>query len=309
MGSFALWFEPSGCVTEDFRADVHFNLWDLHSRKTQPPCLDVGIKISAPQGYSKMFLYVPWAIEKGDLRDLGQYLKTTEILCTVFNEDYTVAQDAQSKVLHIEDAAKSPLFDIYCLDIENDVGLQQRYTGTLLSISRPTQFEGSSTTEYYRFRIQTPRFNEMIKCYSPQNLFLQSAVSITEAIDFRFNDYRSLPSSLLEVMRTGKSYEIGKVHFLLITESDVDLLYSSTSPTARELEKETWKKYYNNLSNVNVVAYHWKFKSETKEKLIENCIMFVKTRVHKCNWKTIVLYLLVAGGLAVLFNYISSLLF
>lgn len=309
MGSFALWFEPSGYVTEDFRADVHFNLWDLHGRKTKPPCLDVGIKISAPQGYSKIFFYVPWTIDKGDLCDLGQHLKTTEILCTVFNEDYTVAQDAQSKVLHIEDATKMPLFDIYCLDIENDAGLQHRYNGTLLSISRPKQFEGSSTTEYYRFRIQSNCFNEMIKSYSPRNIFLQSAVSITEAIDFRFNDYRSLPPSLLEMMRTGKSYEIGKVHFLLITESDVDLLYSSISPTARELEKGTWKKYYDKLSSANVVAYHWKFKSETKEKLIENCIMFVKTRVHKCNWKTILLYIFVAGGLAVLFNYISSLFF
>lgn len=120
-----------------------------------------------------MFFYVPWTIHKGDLRDLGQHLKTTEILCTVFNEDYTVAQDAQSKVLHIEDAAKSPLFNIYCLDIENDVELQHRCTGTLFSISRPSQFEGSSTTEYYRFRIQNSCFNEMIKCYSPQNLFLQ----------------------------------------------------------------------------------------------------------------------------------------
>lgn len=236
-------------------------------------------------------------------------MKTTEILCTVFNEDYTVTQDAHSKVLHIEDATKMPLFDIYCLDIENDTELQHRYSGTLLSISRPKQFEGSVTTEYYRFRIQNNCFSEMIKCYSPQNIFLQSAVSITEAIDFRFNDYRSLPPSLLEVMRTGKSYEIGKVHFLLITESDVDLLYSSISPTARELEKGTWKKYYDRLSSANVVAYHWKFKSETKEKLIENCIMFVKTRVHKCNWKTILLYIFVAGSLAILFNYISSLFF
>lgn len=309
MGSFALWFESSRYIAEDFRADVHFNLWNLHSQKNVPPCLDIGIKIFAPQGYSKIIFYIPWIIKKRDIHDLGRHLKTTEILCTVFNEDYTIAQDAQSKVLHIEDATKASLFNIYCLDVDNDIDIQHRYNGTLLSISRPKQFEDSSTTEYYRLRIKSACFFSMIKCYSPQNILLQSAVSITEAIDFRFNDYRSLPASLLEEMRTGKSYQIGKVHFLLITESDVDLLYSSITPTARELEKEIWKNYYDQLSNTNVVAYHWKFKSETKEKLIENCIMFVKTRVHKCNWKTILLYLLVAGSLAVLFNYISQLLF
>lgn len=309
MSSFALWFDPSGQMTEEFRADVHFNLWNLHYKEAMPPSLDIGIKIYAPEGYSRVYFYIPWKIARSNVVDLGQYLKTTEILCTVFNEDYTVAQGAQSKVLHIENMGKSSIINIYCLDIENDLEISSRYDGTLISFSRPKQFEGSNITEYFRFRICSGKFNEIIKCYSPQNIFLQSAISTTEAIDFRFNDYRSLPSSLIEIMRAGKSYQIGKVHFLLIVESDVDLLYSSVSPTARELERNTWKKYYDKLKDVNVVAYHWKFNSESKEKLIENCIMFVKTRVHTCNWKTILLYLVVAGGLAIGFNYISSLLF
>ena len=110
----------------------------------------------------------------------------------------------------------------------------------------------------------------IIKSYKPQNVFLQSAFSISEAIDFRFNDYRSLPLSLLEEIRNGNSYSIGKVHFLLITESDVDLVFYSATPSARELEPSVWNKYYEKLCGKKVVAYHWKVKSESKGKLIEN---------------------------------------
>lgn len=140
-------------------------------------------------------------------------------------------------------------------------------------------------------------------------MFLQSAFSVSEAIDFRFNDYRSLPSSLLEEVRGKSNYNISKVHFLLVTEADVDLQFSSITPTARELESHVWNKYYKRLFNSKVVAYHWKFKSDNNDKFIENCIMFVKTKIHKCNVLTILIYILIAGLLAILFNYISHLLF
>ena len=93
MSSFALWFESNEDSHEGFVADVHFNLWNLHYRKAKPPFLDVGIKIYQPQGYSKVFFFVPWRIEKNDISDLGNFLKSTEILCTVFNEDYTIQRN------------------------------------------------------------------------------------------------------------------------------------------------------------------------------------------------------------------------
>lgn len=309
MSSFALWFSGNKNLTKAFRADVHFNLWDLHYKKAQPPCLDIGIKIRTPQDYSKVLFYIPWKIDRSDIIDLGESLGETEILCTVFNEDYTLMRQAQSKVIKVVDSKNIPTFSIYCLDVQNDLQIEHRFEGTLISFERPKQFGTPSVAEYYRLRICSDSLNKIIKCYSPSNVFLQSAVAKIEAIDFRFNDYRSLPPSLLEVMREEMSYSIEKVHFLLITESDVDLPFSSISPTARELEKGVWKKYYAGIEDKNVVAYHWKFKSENDQKLIENCIMFVKVRVHICNWKTIVLYLIVAGILAVFFNYISHLIF
>lgn len=309
MSSFALWFDKDTTADKDFFADIHFNLWNLHYRKAQPPCLDIGIKIYSPQNYSKIYMYVPFAIENNDIEDLGKHLKESDILCTVFNEDFSLIQTPKSKVLKVESNTGKTKINIYCLDIETDISIEHKYDGTLISFSRPEVLKGAGEIEYYRFRINSAHMKNIIKSYKPKNVFLQSAFSISEAIDFRFNDYRSLPLSLLEEIRNGNSYSIGKVHFLLITESDVDLVFYSSSPSARELEPSVWNKYYEKLCGKKVVAYHWKVKSESKGKLIENCIMFVKSKVHKCNFLTILLYLLIAGGLAVFFNYISSLLF
>lgn len=309
MSSLALWFEGGSNIDENSIADVHFNLWDLHGEKDTVPCLDIGIKIYNPQSYSKVYFYVPWIIEQNNICDLGKHLKTSELLCAIFNEDFKIEQMAHSKILHAESSQGEAVINIYCLDIENDVKISHAYNGTVISFSRPEQLANSNVTEYFRLRISSSYLSSMIKSYNPQNIFLQSAISTTEAIDFRFNDYRSLSPSLLEEMRSAKSYQIGKVHFLLIVEPDVDLLYSSVAPTARELEKDIWDRYYEKLGEKNVVAYHWKFKSESKEKLIENCIMFVKTKVHVCNWKTIAIYLACASVMAIAWNYISHLLF
>lgn len=307
MNSFALWFDK-GTQERDFEADIHFNLWNIHNRKAQPVSLDIGIKIYAPKGYSKVNFYIPWEVNKEDVVDLAEHLKETKMLCTVFNEDCEMTQEAQSKILHVTNTKRDLDLNIYCLDVKNDITVENKYEGSLISFVRPKQLETSDTTEYFRFRINSKGFKNIIKLYSPDNIFFQSAISITEAVDFRFNDYRSLPSSLLEEMRDSVSYQIGKVHFLLLTESYVDLQYSSIAPTARELENNIWKDYYPNMGKKNIVAYHWKFKGKKDDKLIENCIMFVKTRVSKCNWKTILLYVLAAGLISMLYDFIFSLL-
>ena len=194
MSSFALWFESNEDSHEGFVADVHFNLWNLHYRKAKPPFLDVGIKIYQPQGYSKVFFFVPWRIEKNDISDLGNFLKSTEILCTVFNEDYTISQESQSKILNVYDSDGNPAINIYCLDIENDITLVEKYGGTLLTFSRPHQLSGS-VVEYYRFRISSSktRFFIQLICLSVQYLlseymkpFLVHKAIICCLIDFRF---------------------------------------------------------------------------------------------------------------------------
>ena len=97
MSSFALWFDKDTTTDKDFFADIHFNLWNLHYRKAQPPCLDIGIKIYSPQKYSKIYMYVPFLIDNKDIEDLGKHLKESDILCTVFNEDYS-REEATAKL-------------------------------------------------------------------------------------------------------------------------------------------------------------------------------------------------------------------
>lgn len=310
MNSFALWFSAvdEKCINS-FKADVHFNLWNLHYKQAIPPSLDVGVKIPSIKECKSVHFFVPFVVIKSNIFDLGKTLKTSEILCSVFNEDYAVSHHGGNKIVNVTNSNNESIMNIYCLDIDNDLKLENKYGGTILSFNCSKKLSESPLPAYFRFRIQSKEFKQIIKCYNPQKLFLQSAVSTTEAIDFRFNDYRSLQPTLLEEMRAGISYSIGKVHFLLLTEADVDLQYSSTNATARELENNVWKGYFKNLFKINIVAYHWKFVSAVDSKLIENCIMFVKTKVHKCNWKTIMIYIAALGIFTLFFNFVSSLLF
>jgi len=308
MNSFALWLDSKIEIEKRTKAEVHFNLWNMHYKAALPPFLDVGIKLNNISDCSSINFFVPFFLAKEEVSDLGIVLKEGNILCTIFNEDYIVSQNGSSKLLTVQNSNSEPVMGIYCLDIKNDIKLENKFGGTLISIPKPTSIE-SQLPIYFRFRIQSKMLKKIIKCYNPQNIFLQSAFSTIEAIDFRFNDYRSVDPSLLEQIRLQKSYNIEKVHFLLVTEADVDLQYSSGSETARELEKDVWKQYFSHIKSKNVVAYHWKFKSDSSEKLIGNCIMFVKTKVHKCNWITILLYLLVLGVTTLFFEFISRLIF
>lgn len=309
MNSFALWFSSESPEQENFIAEVHFNLWNMHYNKAMPPSLDIGIKTEKSKKCSEINLFIPFKIDITNICDLGNSLKSSEILCNVFNEDYITSHQGGEKILKVIDNTSNAIMNIYCLDISNDIKIEEKFYGTLVKIKYPNVLRDIPIPSYFRLRIHSKSFKQIIKSYNPKNIFLQSATSTIEAIDFRFNDYRSLHPSLLEMMREGTSYSIGKVHFLLLTEADVEVQYSSTPSSARELETEIWDGYFKNILGKNIVAYHWKFKKENNNKLIENCIMFVKTKVHKCNWLTILLYIITLGGLTIFFNYLSNLFF
>lgn len=309
MNSFAMWFNSNHIEETNIDADVHFNLWNLHYRKALPPCLDVGIKIKGIKECSALNFYIPFPIKEEDITDLGKTLTSSEILCSVFNEDYILSRQGNDKKLHVTDINQNKIMSIYCLDEKNDISIKQQFEGTLLSITIPDKLSNDDETIYFRCRIQSKEFCKVIKSYNPKNVFLQSAISIIEAIDFRFNDYRSLNSSLLELMRKGVSYSIGKVHFLLLTEADVEISFSSVTAIARELETNIWNGYFSPLSGKSIVAYHWKFKREDSNKLIENCIMFVKTKVHKCNFVTIIVYLLSLSTITLFLTWLAKVLF
>lgn len=309
MNSFALWFNADEINKIDLEADVHFNLWNLHDKLSGPPCLDVGIKIKKMQICDAVNFYIPFTIDENNIRDLGSTLSSSEILCCVFNEDYTIAREGNNKLSKVVNEKQESIMFIYSLDIKNDVDIEHKYGGTLIKIPISKSMKKAEDTLYFRFRIISEKFNQIIKKYRPKNIFLQSANSVTEAIDFRFNDYRSLNSTLLKQIRNGLSYKIKKVHFLLVVEADVEILFMSSLAVARELETKIWNEYFNSLVNKNVVAYHWKFKQEDDNKLIENCIMFLKTRVHECNWKTIIIYLLTISLLALIHSWAAKKLF
>ncbi|MDF2804030.1 MAG: hypothetical protein K0S61_3933 [Anaerocolumna sp.] len=304
MGSFALWYS-SEKKSEAISAEIHFNLWNLHLKRI-PPFLDIGIKVSDIKQIDEVCFYIPFIVKKEDITDLGCMLKTAEILDAVFNEHYSVTHVGNDKIVSISDETGKKVFNIYCLDIDNDIVVTNEFRGAMLQIKVPKSTKATGEPLYLRFRLTSSNFKKIIKEYKPSNIVFQSAFSIIEALDFRFNDYRSLHISLLEHIKIKSRFNINKVHFLLLTNSNVDLIYN-TPNSGRELENNIWDKYLNGILAEDIIAYHWKFKSDI-EKNMENCILFIKTKYHRCNWKTIIVYLLGLGILTIFFNLASSFL-
>ena len=115
MNSFALWFNSQSAEPEDFIADVHFNLWNLHYYKAMPPSLDIGIEIENSSKCNTINLFVPFKIDINNIYDLGKTLKSSEILCSVFNEDYISSHQGNEKVFKVNDSSYIPIMNIYCM--------------------------------------------------------------------------------------------------------------------------------------------------------------------------------------------------
>lgn len=306
MNNFALWFLQKEKKEDEFTAEVHFNFWNLHYKKARHPFLDVGIKLKDSQNCERINFFVPFSIKMDDIEDLGCKLNNSDLTCSVFNENFTVKKESKSKFIEVfsKDGEKS--FNIYELDIKTDLKLEEKYEGTIISFPNP---KSEKSIIYFRFRIKLPKKNNLIKYYRAKNIFLQSAFSKIEAIDFRFNEYRTLSPSLLEEMGKNIYKNIKKVHFLVLTEANVEILLPYTFKNVRELENNVWEKYYSNIFDKKIVAYHLTYKGENKDDTVENCVVFIKSKVHRCNFITIGIYLIFAVGLGMLTNYISSLLF
>jgi hypothetical protein len=257
-----------------------------------------------------MGFYVPFSINKDNISDLGEVLSNSkEVLNAVFNETYILKDHNKQKQVKVLDENDDIQFVIYSLAVSSNVTIKEEFDGSIIKIYTKDMNIDSQIKYYFRFRITSNNLESFIKKRQSSNWLLQSATSSNYFIDFRFNDRRSLDSSLLEYMdnieKLGTVVGINKIHFLLLTRADVDLFtntFIKTFTGERQLEKHIWKKYLEYEPNNIIVANHWKFAEN-------NCIIYIKFKVNKCNIKTILTYIFILFMLTVAFNTISSILF
>lgn len=175
---------------------------------------------------------------------------------------------------------------------------------------------------YFRFRIKGPGVSSLVQKYDSKDSPFNSAFSRVEIVDFRFNDYRTLPdcaNNHVEAKHSSCSLNTMQAHFLLMADSGVDVDSGVTLKEKRLLEGGLWDDYLKvghsaseskrfgrlgaDSDFSNLVAWHWK-KGDLAP--VDGYRMYLKLRIHVCNFKTIVKYLVYLFGITVLFDVLEK---
>ena len=242
----------SSQTCEQSGIQVHLNFWKLPDYNA----LDIGIEFPVLiNGKVNIFINTQNKIEA---KDITEILKIDTVINTVFNEFIsttscpvlTSCRKAERTLENSLNRSSEKSLDksskAFCLCCLSDpIHICKKNSGTLVTFSisnhRCDRRCGCSR-QYIRLRLYGDGIDKIyIKDKIPASKF-EYYTSKREFIDFRLNNARSLPQSLLE---DGVSYPtLNKVRCFLMVESAEDLsLYSKNYKKVRAIEKENWSLY------------------------------------------------------------------
>lgn len=314
MNSLAIWYKGS---QQEREIHVHINFWKLPAMEKEGRFLDIGLNLPESRAIDKIYIFIPFEIGAGDIKDLGRVIGASppRLLTAIFNEDYRITSSASSDYYRVNDQHDNEVFNVYAMNNAN-FGLENKHGGTILELRLP-KLEVRMEKTYLRFRITGPNLTHFSRIEKDVSSIFSNAFNKNEILDFRVNSVRHLPNKLLEEIAQDKDFNITKIHLFYICSYCEDYTLSHQPfHSVRKLEDGVWNEYITatqNLQNFNTketfITYHWKDKSSDNKK-IEDFNVFLKTNFRDKNWATIgkyMLYLLlfaVCAGL--LSNYIFS---
>lgn len=311
--SFAFWYEKNETANDNVTAVMHFNLWTQcgwKGKKRSEEYLDIGFILSHIDCASKLYFYIPFAVKSEEFIDLGKKLNNNELLDAVFNENYSYSTIPDTDHCLVKAADGSVVFDLCYLEKGVNVSIANEFEGTLLSFDVKNILDykdaDKSRDFYFRFRIKSHDFPNLIRKYKPKDSFLQSTIATTYIIDFRFNNKRNLGRQILNAAQSQKNdfIEFTKFHFFLMTKANIDVDGSSHP---RELEKDIWKSYVDDHDTTDIVAYHNSKKNESEEKkTFLSWEYFTKVKVNQSTWLILIVYLGILLIMTLLLNILSS---
>ena len=238
---------------------VHLNFWKL------PDCnaFDIGIDFPVLR-HGKVNIFIN---SQNDIKaeDITQLLKTDVVINTIFNEfisttscpKETSCRKAERQFEKLSDTSShkdgqsseksSNAFCLCCF--ANPIHQERKFGGTLITFSISNhRCDGicDCSRQYIRLRLTGDGINKLyIQDEIPSSKF-EYYTSKIEFLDFRLNNVRSLPPSLLEYRSVYPKLE--KVRCFLMLESEEDLsLYSKDYKKVRAIEKENWRLYIDGI--------------------------------------------------------------
>lgn len=340
MESFGCWYKkiiedgnlPRDCSssqeetpqTPDF--DVHVNFWflnDILKQKVKKPYLDIGIKIGDYRELLNVVFSFPFQLTKENIVDLAPMMSTKGNASLVFNEEceietkneYTIVQIPKNEIDNdklLIFPLKQAVEDVFEL---TDYGDRSYITIKFDTFRRylETNVElDAYPSLYIRFRLKDVELHNILYFDSePFNKSLDSAFSGTRIFDFKINEKRNINKSIAARMDIqGESLaEFNQVHFLVMEPSSYDMVsYSQNQMTCRELEKDSWNEYLEELNDKagHILAYHWKKKAKDSNHKVRDFSCFAKINYQKMQSKTVLAYVLVVLGLGVIGSTIVS---
>lgn len=305
MRSFALWFSKiNEESTKDKEVTVHINLWDKRQLSEEKYCFDFGLLLEDINHIENVFLYVPFNIDKTQIKDLGTVISNNKLVNAIFNESFTTT-DGQPKRLVVNGNGNKDSFVIYDLDVENQIELSscKRNTsdpGTIIKIKVNDIIPTNIFRYYFRIRIEVDcedvyLINDEIKGTS----IFSNEFTNTEVIDFRLNDIRSCSENLREQFDKGNRFNILAVHYLILRNADDIIIHYGEQISSRMLENDLWKDYIEGANN-NIIAYHIKKKSKMvidkngREviKYVDDFSDLTRFQYQKGNWTVLIKYII-----------------
>ena len=299
MNCVAIWCSSKNKESAFHCLEVHFNLWKLGKRKSANCFLDIGLMIQDATKISHVDIFIPQPIVISDIEDLGITLRrNTDLVSTLFNEDYRISLGAQEKIVEVLNVDRTPIFYIYVLDLNSDVSVENAFGGSIIKIRIPQEL--ADKKHYYRIRLKSSYVDSISHIYTPPNSWLESAFSQTELVDFRINEKRNLNSSLLERIHSEGEVRFSKTHLFLMREASDDYVYSHKPPDgSRQLEAALWKSYVGGSHPFDkMIAYHWK---ETD--MHYSFSAFVKFKYIRCTRLTIAIFI----AIIIVLGFVSAL--
>lgn len=252
--------------------EIHVNFWntEIHDvvshKRRHLYALDFGIV--CPLNLKELVLLIPAKVEKNQFVDLVSRLASDrELMCTVFNDNLTIASKPTKSYHLIQNESESILYLLYELSNENIVEINyNRENGyTIIKIANNLETIAPETVKniYVRFRILLNDVNAFAIQRNVSNDWFQSAFSSSYMFDFRLNDVRELDKKVSEKLKHDHydMAKLNKVHFFYMADADeVVENGSSMKLDSRLLETQRWHSYFGNNIQLNRenLAHHWK---------------------------------------------------
>jgi hypothetical protein len=207
--------------------ELHFNLW-RNSFLSGPNYFDVGIRFKRSENQTDLansveafHLFVPGIFRPDEIEDLSPLMEHGRTLTAVFSEVVNISETHDK--FFKTNVDEKPHLIFHMLSPSDDLSIKHveastRAIGTIFTFNRNfcSRVRDGAIDHYIRFRILISGQNrEMFTTdTTPSDWFILSTFYRNELTEFRLNERRSFPDSIVSTPM--KFFEISSIHYFLM---------------------------------------------------------------------------------------------